>query len=182
MHNRYVKAHSYERGDGLWDIDAELIDNKSYDFERRDGSIRHAGEAVHHMHIRITFDSNFNVVAALATYDAAPYGENCSSIATDYGELVGMNLLKGFRQEVKRRFSRTAGCSHMTELAGFLPTVALQTRASFRASEPAQPEGQRPFQIDGCHALDARGPIVRQFHPEWHIPVRVEHDADTQSS
>jgi len=174
MHNRYIRAHSFERTDGLWDIEAELIDTKSYDFDRRSGSKRHAGEAIHHMHIRITFDREFNIVAAMAAYDAAPYGENCTCIAPDYGDMVGMNLLKGFRQAVKERFARTAGCSHMTELAGILPTVALQTRASFKASQPAQPKGRKPFQIGGCHALSEHGPIVREFHPEWYVPLAVE--------
>ncbi|AWB32877.1 DUF2889 domain-containing protein [Orrella marina] len=182
MHNRYIRAHSFERDDGLWDIDAELIDTKSYDFERRDGSTRHAGEPFHHMHIRITFDKAFNVVAAVAAYDAAPYGEICTCIAPDYSNLVGMNLLKGFRQAVKVRFARAAGCSHMTELAGLLPTVALQTRASFRSTEPAQDPGKKPFQVDGCHALSQHGPVVREFHPEWYVPLKRESEAESSSS
>lgn len=178
MHNRYIRAHSFEREDGLWDIDAELIDTKSYDFVRRDGSMRYAGEAFHHMHLRITFDKSFNVVDALAVYDAAPYGPTCSCIAPEYKSLIGMNLLKGFRQAVKVRFARTAGCSHMTELAGFLPTIALQTRASFKASEPAQDPSRKPFQIDGCHALSEHGPVVREFHPEWYVPLPATREAE----
>ena len=182
MHNRLIKAHSFEREDGLWDIDAELIDTKSYDFDRRDGSTRFAGEAFHHMHIRITFDRSFNVVAAMATYDAAPYGETCTCIADDYADLVGMNLLKGFRQSIKVRFARSAGCSHMSELAGLLPTVALQTRASFRSSEPAQAKDRKPFQIDGCHALSQHGPVVREFHPEWYVPLKDASETERQGS
>ena len=51
MHNRSIQVHSFEREDGLWDIEAELIDTKSYDFKRNDGEIRPAGFAFHHMHV-----------------------------------------------------------------------------------------------------------------------------------
>ena len=48
------------------------------------------------------------VLAAEAAYDAAPYGPGCSAIEPSYDGLVGLNLLRGFRQRVKERFSREA--------------------------------------------------------------------------
>jgi hypothetical protein len=170
LHNRIIHAHSYEREDGLWDIEAELIDSKSYDYTKRSGAVQQAGQPFHHMHLRITFDSDLVIQAAVAAYDAAPYGENCACIATDYADLVGMNLLKGFRNQVRERFARTAGCTHLNELAGLLPTVAMQTMAAKRrkaqASDTANPK--KPFQLEGCHALRLDGPVVQEFYPQWH--------------
>ncbi len=172
MHNRFIRAHSFEREDGLWEIEAELIDHKNYDFTRRNGAVHPAGQPFHHLHLRVAFDDDFIVQHAVAVYDSAPFGEQCRAIEADYGDLVGMNLIGGFRQAVKARFARTAGCSHMSELAGVLPTVAMQTMANRRAKRKVvsgeEPE-RRPFQLEGCYALRLNGPVVKEHHPKWYV-------------
>ena len=170
IHNRSIQVHSFERDDGLWDIEAELIDYKSYDYQRRSGATQHAGQPFHHMHVRITIDINFNIVEAIAAYDAAPFGEECTAIAPAYRELVGMNLLKSFRQQIKDRFSRTAGCTHMTELAAVLPTAAVQTMAPQRRR--AAESGKRPFQLGGCYAQRVDGPVIHEIYPQWYEPPK----------
>src|SRR3546814_12357958 len=87
------------------------------------------------MHLRVTIDDQFTITAAMADYDAAPYNQECTAIAPDYRALVGMNLLRNFRQAGKDRFGRTAGCTHMTELSYGLPDVAVQTMANRRRTE-----------------------------------------------
>jgi hypothetical protein len=156
----------------MWDIEAELIDTKSYDYAKRNGTIQTAGQPFHHMHLRITFDQSFTIHAALATFDASPYAIECTSIEQAYADLVGMNLLKGFRQRVKERFARSAGCSHITELAGVLPTVALQTMANQRKVSD-QDATTRPFQLEGCHALRLDGGVVKEFYPQWYVASKA---------
>ncbi|MEI7568117.1 MAG: DUF2889 domain-containing protein [Alcaligenaceae bacterium] len=167
LHNRSIKVHSFEREDGLWDLEAELIDSKAFDYTKRDGSEQKAGQAFHHMHLRITIDSSFTIQEASAAYDASPFGEPCTSIAGAYGDLVGMNLLKSFRQQVKERFSRTDGCTHMTELAAVLPTAAVQTMSGQRrnAADPTK----RPYQLGGCTAWRLDGEITKALYPQWYI-------------
>ncbi|SOE49331.1 FIG00432713: hypothetical protein [plant metagenome] len=167
LHTRCVRVEAFGRDDGLWDLEAQMTDVKSYDFPGRKG-LHKAGDPVHDMHLRITIDADFNVLAAEAAYDAAPYGTGCSAIEPSYDGLVGLNLLRGFRQRVKERFSREAGCTHMTELAAVLPTVAVQTMANRRRTEP-QPEDVRPFQLGGCHALRLDGPMVKEHYPRWYV-------------
>ena len=59
-------ACSPARDGGLWDLEAELIDVKAYDFPKRDGEVFKAGDPIHHMHLRITIDGDFTIVAAQA--------------------------------------------------------------------------------------------------------------------
>jgi hypothetical protein len=165
-------VNSFAREDGCWDLEAELIDTKAYDFEKL-GGVHPAGAPIHHMHLRVTIDDEFTIVAAVAAYDAAPYGDSCMAIAPDYSGLVGMNLLRNFRNAVKAHFARTAGCTHLTELSYVLPTVAVQSMANRRRQEREQERssgqrGTRPFQLDGCHALRTDGAVVREFYPEWY--------------
>lgn len=172
LHTRSITVDAYKRDDGLWDLEAELIDVKTYDFPRNNGSTHEAGKPIHHMHLRVTIDEKFTITAAEAAYDAAPYGEFCASIAPDYRDLVGLNLLRRFRHAVRERFGRAAGCTHLTELAFVLPTVAIQSRAGERRKSLDQVSisdpKKRPFQIDGCHALRADGPVVKKHYPKWY--------------
>jgi len=170
MHRRNIRLHSFERDDGLWEIEAQLTDDKAYDYTKRSGVVQRAGDPFHHMHIRITFDDDFVIQRAVAAYDAAPYGENCSNIAPDYAQMVGMNLLKRFRNQVRERFGRTAGCTHLNELAGLLPTVAMQTMAgrARKAQDRATGAAKKPFQLEGCHALRLDGPVVQEHYPQWY--------------
>ncbi|MGB3289288.1 MAG: DUF2889 domain-containing protein [Burkholderiaceae bacterium] len=175
VHTRSIRVDSFAREDGQWDLDAELIDVKGYDFPDRDGGIHRAGDPVHHMHLRVTIDDQFTITAAAADYDAAPYGQHCMAITPDYQALVGMNLLRNFRQTVKDRFGRTAGCTHMTELSYVLPTVAVQTMAKQRRREQQSGQSQkRPFQLEGCHALRLDGPVVQEFYPKWYTAPKVD--------
>jgi len=172
LHTRSIRVDSYARDDGLWDLEAELIDTKAYDFSRSDGSIQRAGDPVHHMRMRITIDDKYAIVAALVVYDAAPYDHHCTAIAPEYQGLVGMNLLRNFRQAVKERFGRTAGCTHMSELSLVLPTAAVQSMSARRRAEQQRPHAKRPFSLDGCHALKIDGPVVKEYYPRWYTAVR----------
>jgi len=160
--------NAFARDDGQFDLEAQLVDVKAYDFQKSDGSTHPAGQPVHDMHLRITINDEFLITDAAAAYAAAPYPGQCSAIAPDYRALIGLNLLHRFRQGVKERFARTAGCTHMTELSYLLPTVALQSMVGRRRQAQAAGEGKRPFHLGGCHALRLDGPIVARLYPEWH--------------
>ncbi len=181
LHTRSIQVRAFARDDGLYDLEAELVDVKAYDFSTRKG-IRKAGDAVHHMHVRVTINDGFDIVDASAAYDAAPYDEHCSAIEPAYGDLVGMNLLRGFRGSVKARFGRTAGCIHMSELAAVLPTVAVQTLGGRHRDLPVDAtSATRPFQLDGCHALRVDGAVVKREYPRWYAaPVEDAERADTE--
>ena len=58
------------------------------------------------------------------------------------------------------------GCTHITELLGYLPTAAVQTFAGLRAREDQGPG--KPFQLDRCHALETTGEAVRRYYPKWY--------------
>ncbi len=169
LHDRSIRVRAYAREDDLIDLEAELVDVKGYDFPRRRGGVHKAGEPVHKMLLRITCDANYTIVAAAASFEAAPYGASCAAIDAQYADLVGMNLARGFRHSLKERFGGINGCTHMSELALVLPTAAIQAMAGRRRLKG---EGQnpdvRPFSLDGCHALRNDGPIVREYMPRWY--------------
>lgn len=168
LHKRAITVEVFEREDGLWDVDAQLIDTKAYDFPLSQGGKHAAGQPVHHMWLRITIDHTYTIIDAGVQYDAAPYTV-CSIIAESYKQLIGLNLLRGFRHDVRARLAGKHGCTHMTELTNVLPTTAIQGIATrINRAKSTSEQSQRPFHIDGCHALRADGEVVQVHYPKWY--------------
>lgn len=165
IHTRRIEIEGYLRDDGLVELDARLVDVKDQDYVLASG-VRRRGDPVHDMTVTLTIDTHFRVLAASARSDAVPYPGACETIAPAYGKLVGLNLLRGFRAAVRELFGGTAGCSHITELLSSVPTAAIQTVASFRREN--EETGEKPFQLDRCHALASDAETVRRYYPKWY--------------
>jgi Protein of unknown function (DUF2889) len=171
-HTRTVVAQGFERSDGLWDIDLVLTDAKTRAVPIATGLLK-PHQAIHELWLRVTVDTQLNVLEASASSDAVPYPGICNTISPAYEVLKGLNLFKGFRAAVKQRLAGTAGCTHLTELCNFLPTAAIQAFAgdvwNTRDGETnAAGELQRPFQLDRCHALAIDGEAVKTHYPRWY--------------
>jgi hypothetical protein len=167
-HRRSITVQAYRRDDGLWDIEGHLTDAWPEPVPMAGGMLP-AGQPMHSMWLRLTLDRTATIVAAQAATDAGPYGEACGAIAPDYGQLVGVRVSKGYRDSIRRLFGRTAGCTHMNELAGVMGSAALQAMWEVMTQDPEE----KPFSIDGCHALKASGPQVAQFFPRWYRPQQA---------
>lgn len=173
-HRRTFCFEVYEREDGLWDIDAQMQDVKTSDITLANQT-RNAGEPVHNMCMRVTLDNHLFIVDASAKTLAAPYMSHCELINPDYKKMIGLNVLRGFRAAMKERFEGTAGCTHLSELAMTLPTVAVQgigveLAARLRAVNQASGvEEEKPFQLEKCHALSTSGEVARLYYPKWYV-------------
>ncbi|HYF57669.1 MAG TPA: DUF2889 domain-containing protein, partial [Burkholderiaceae bacterium] len=119
--------------------------------------------------LRVTIDAGYTVVDAIAAGDSLPVPGACEGVHPDYRRLVGANLLRGFRREVKARMGGTRGCTHLSELAGVLPTAALQSVPHLLQPrhDPSSPEP--PFFIGQCHAYDRSGETVKRHYPQWFV-------------
>lgn len=164
-HQRSIQVNACARTDGLWDIEGQLTDAWPEPIPRAGGMLA-AGEPMHSMWLRLTVDHTATIVAVQAVTDAGPYGAACGTIAPDYNQLVGVQVARGYRDAIRRLFGRTAGCTHMNELAGVMGSAVLQAMWNVLTQDPEQ----RPFSIDGCHALKSTGPQVAEFFPRWYRP------------
>lgn len=176
-HTRAIQIEAFARDDGLWDIDAHISDIKTRDIKLASG-IRPAGHPVHDLWLRITVDTALTIVDAEAVSDAVPYPNHCDTIGPDYKKLIGLNLFKGFRDDVRQRLSGINGCTHITELAAVLPTATIQAFAGevldTRDGASTDEQSHKPFQLDRCHALRSDGEAVARFYPRWAVkPLAV---------
>jgi hypothetical protein len=177
-HTRSIRLEVYAREDGRWDIEAHLTDTKTRDVELASGT-RAAGDPIHDMVLRLTIDESFNVLEAESKSLATPYPGTCETINPAYQQLVGLNLLKGFRHAVRERLGGVKGCTHLTELAAVLPTAAVQGFAGEKVSMRGADE--KPFQLDHCHALRIDGDAVREFYPRWYVGHALTAAPDSSS-
>ncbi len=163
LHHRNISVRGYKRDDGGFDIEGHLHDTKDVDFNLASGQ-RAAGEPIHSMWLRITVDRTLTIVDAEAVTDAMPYAGQCNQITPDYKKLIGLAIRPGFSSHVKKLFGGTRGCTHLTDLVGIVATTAFQTVAG----QALQAAGNRPFQLDRCHALAVTAPAVARFYPQWY--------------
>jgi len=164
LHVRRVSYEGFRRVDGLFDIDARLVDTKDQDFALLTG-VRPAGEPVHEMHVRITIDAEFVVRDIEARTERMPYPGGCDTIGGDYRKLIGASLLHGFRKRLRDALGGVRGCTHITELLDGVPTAAMQTFAGLRRENDGR---HKPYQLDRCHALETTTDTVRAYYPKWY--------------
>ena len=167
-HRRSIEVQIYARGNGLWEVDAEITDVKTRDTKLA-GGVRAAGQPIHDMLLRVVVDEKLNIVEAGSQTRAMPYPGRCDDLDDVYQRLVGLNLLQGFRRDVGKRLGGVVGCTHLTELTQVLPTAVVQAFAGevldIREDDDTT---HQPFQIDRCHALRSDGPVVQTFYPRWY--------------
>jgi hypothetical protein len=170
-HRRSIDVQVFARGDGLWEVDATLVDTKTRDVPMAQG-LRPAGTPIHEMLLRLVVNERLDILEAGSDTRWMPYVSLCGEHGDVYGRLVGLNLLQGFRQQLRERIGGVTGCTHLTELAQVLPTAVIQAFAGEVIDTRGNAEGaSKPFQLDRCHALRSDGEAVRQFYPRWYRPA-----------
>jgi hypothetical protein len=169
-HHRIIDMNAYVREDGLFDVEAHLVDTKPFAFERL-GSPQPlpAGAPLHDLWVRLTLDTDYVVQAVEAASDVTPY-DVCREAETTLGVLVGEKVARGWSATVKERLRGAASCTHLMELLIPLATTALQGIRGLRAKgeRRVQPPGAVPVQIDSCYAYGRTREVVRQLWPQHH--------------
>lgn len=171
-HTRTITSSAYARPDGLWDIELELSDIKTYSVPMATGVLA-PNQPLHHKKITFTLDRQLTIQDAQAESIANPYPGMCNTITPAYKQLIGLNLMKGFYPQAKALLGGDKGCTHLTEMCAVLPSAAIQAYAGdvidTREGEMAGGVRQKPFQLDRCHALKSDGEAVKTFYPSWYV-------------
>ena len=176
LHHRRVSYEGFRRADGRFDIEANITDHKERDYQLAMGT-RSKDIPVHEMRARVTINTRFDVLDIEAITEQMPYPGHCDRIGPDYKKLIGSNLLKGFRKSIAESMGGVKGCTHLSELLGYLPTAAVQTFAGIK-NEAETVDGKRPFQLDSCHALATNTETVRVYYPKWFVGEKTTVDGE----
>jgi hypothetical protein len=170
-----VTYRGYDREDGLWDIEAELTDVKTYTFQVHEAHPFPAHEPIHQLSVRLTVDDQMLIQAVSTSMDHIPHSD-CSQVQPDMQSLVGCRLGRGWRKAVNEKIGGTAGCTHLRELLFNMATAAFQTlpsgqwhRRTLRGQDHP-PITQPPFHLGQCKTWAFDGPVTAHFYPMFYKP------------
>ena len=164
LHFRRIELRGYRRHDGLYDIEARMVDTKATDLTL---DVRHvpAGEPLHDMSVRLVIDEDLNVIDIVASTDASPFGV-CREATATLQVMKGLRIGHGWSQITRERLGGPQGCTHLTELLAPLATVAFQTLSQVRQAKPTPVDAYgKPRKIDSCYAYASNREIVQRRWP-----------------
>ena len=169
IHERQIKLCAFEREDGLFDIEAHLVDTKPFTIQRRlENESSPAGTHLHDLSIRFTVNSDFIIQSIEASSDRTPY-PICAQAQTTLSVLIGDSVGKGWTKLVKDKLRGTASCTHLAELLIPMATVTFQAIKGLNFRAPVIHKTTHDFGlINSCYAYaDHRG-VVMKLWPNRH--------------
>jgi hypothetical protein len=173
MHRRCIESYGFLRDDGLWDIEANMKDIKSYHVNREfDDSLVPEGSPFHDISVRLTLDDTFLIKEVSVSMDAFPF-PSCGGAAPNFSILKGTRIGPGWGRWLKKTFSGKVGCTHVLELFPVVATTAFQTMwEPLGKKYPEQIPIAVTKLINSCHGWADDGPMVRKLVDEQilHIP------------
>jgi hypothetical protein len=97
----------------------------------------------------------------------------CPDITPKFGELVGVNIGRGYNRAVQERFLGVAGCSHLEHMARTLGPAVVQATQSARAHQRVMSDDLpreitvTPFMRNTCHVWRDDGPAQQKLEAGW---------------
>uniref|UniRef100_UPI004036EF74 DUF2889 domain-containing protein n=1 Tax=Polaromonas sp. TaxID=1869339 RepID=UPI004036EF74 len=172
LHTRAVVYRGYLREDGLWDIEAEMSDTKTYALDRSERGEMPPGTPIHGMAIRATVDDQMTIRAISTAMDHTPFGE-CRGGVDPMQQMVGVTMGPGWRQAIDKALGGIRGCTHLRELLFNMATAAYQTVPVYRerlrrqAGQPEAANAAPPYHLGKCLAWDFNGAVVLRHYPQF---------------
>lgn len=172
MHTRRIAFEGYLRDDGLWDIEATLVDTKPYNYIDLARGPLDPGSPVHDLRLRVSIDAEMTICAIEVAVEAAPF-HTCPAAALPLQRLIGERIGPGWRQRVRKLIGRVESCTHLIELLDPLASAAYQTMSAGTRPEGLDQRGrfsqmkERPFFVGGCHSWREDGLIVAEYFGQF---------------
>lgn len=169
---RTISCNGYLRDDGLMDVEGHLVDARGYDTRNDWRGAVNKGDPVHEMWVRLTIDDQLIIREAVASTEASPY-PRCREPLPKLERLVGLNVVGGFKKQVRSRIGGTEGCTHVLALIEAMSNVAVHALAGKRRGEDRDSmlstygtrDGSTHPLVNTCHSYAADSPIVAKMWP-----------------
>lgn len=168
MHNRQIDIQGYLRDDGLWEVEGELRDTKSYPFDLIDRGLVQVGGYLHHMKLTLVYDERLTIHDVRAEVYETPYFD-CPGAKDAYQALIGIRIRSGWIDEAKAAVGKVTGCTHLTELLPVLATGAIQTLRGYQIQHDESRDTVRKgkdLMLNSCYGFREGGRAQTYFWPE----------------
>ena len=167
---RNLSCDGYQREDGLWDIEARILDTKTSSDREPYSDFRLSGEVTHDMALRLTFDDDMVVRDIAVAMPSAP-DVPCHGVAPGFNRLIGKKIGAGWRRAVQECVGGAKGYTQLHDLLLSAATVAIQIATKWPERPQAGPSAdpdcrtERPHFVDACKAWASDGEIVAALYP-----------------
>lgn len=174
-HTRTVVYQGYDRDDGLWDIEAELTDVKTFDFQVPNEQVFKGNEPIHRLKIRVTLDNRLVIQDIATSMDDIPHPE-CAGAPHGMHRFVGKTMGPGWRKVINEQVGGAEGCTHLREMLFNMATAAYQTVPAGRwhrrelAGQPQPEVTQAPYHLGQCHSWAYDSPSTLRAYPMFYKP------------
>lgn len=172
-HTRQITCRAYRRKDGLWEIEATVVDEKAQEMPFRSREPVRPGEQLHNISIAFLIDADFNIRDVAARMQTAPWPD-CPEAVAGYRRLIGLHIGPGFNRQVRERVGGEAGCAHLTDLITQVGNTYTQASwpdriARQMAIDPdprCWPDPRTVAFVGECHAWRRGGETLQREYPE----------------
>ena len=172
-HTRQITCRAFRRKDGLWEIEATVVDEKGEDVPFRSREPVRAGEFMHHMGINFLIDENFTILDVRAAIQATPW-TGCGEAVDAYRRLIGLQIGPGFGRLIRERIGSEHGCAHLTDLITQVGNTYTQASWPGRVArqvaidpDPRRwPDSRALAFVGECRVWKRDGDTLRQEYPE----------------
>lgn len=168
VHSRSIVCRSFLRDDGLIDIDGRFMDTRPFEYQSEWRGLTAAGEALHHMQLRVTLDGSRHIVALKSAMPSTPYA-GCGEVNENFQRLVGLSIGRGFRKALLERLGGAEGCTHILGLLTAMSAAAVQafTSSFYAPRKPGTSARIRVFNLDAmvnsCYSYREDGALVQDM-------------------
>ena len=173
LHNRDISLKGYIREDELFEIEAELMDTKNYNFQNHDRGTIKKNEPIHQMKIKLVLDDNLWIIDAKAKTENSPYSI-CKNANSNFKKIIGLQIKSGWKREILKLIGGTNGCNHITELLSSVATAAFQTIYPYKSKQKNKnviennQNLKKPLLLGTCHAFNTKSDVVKRLWPKWY--------------
>lgn len=168
VHERRLEMRTYPVRDEQLVVEGWLRDERLVEGHHWNGEQRPAG-VVHHMCVRFLVGGwPVTILEVEAEMPQIPH-EMCPTTLDGVKKLVGIEIVPGYSEEVKKRLGGVKGCNHMTHLMVVMGTAALHGFWTHYSRERREvPRSLDDFQalstlINSCKLWGEDGPILREI-------------------
>lgn len=177
IHARRLAIGVYERADGLFDIEGQIVDVRPEPYDLLDRP-RAGGEPMHDLWLRLTVDDAWTVRHAEAAMPAGAY-RHCHLVTPNFANLEGLTIGRGWNKGVRERVGGTAGCTHLVSLLAQMASAAYQALWDIKLARMQESDEDPGVQtIDTCYAYRSDGPLVAERYPDHFVGERDDHAAE----
>ncbi|MFH1138371.1 MAG: DUF2889 domain-containing protein [Pseudomonadota bacterium] len=166
VHERRLEIKTFPANDGQVLVEGWLRDERLVDGFHWNGGARPAG-TVHWMCVRLLVGNwPLKILDAEAEMPGVPH-EMCPTTLDSVQKIVGLPIVSGYSEEVRRRLGGVAGCTHLTHLIVVMGPAALHglwTQASTQKTPPPRSWEEmpgRPYLVNSCKLWAEDGPLLR---------------------